>query len=154
VVEYLRVFRHVGFFLFLATRDVRNHHPVSPSKGVTNGSDLADHSDRVAHGRLAKVGLQPKLGLRPQWHLGSGAGGRAGAHIHGAHSPWLLTGCGCEKECAEDLYTWKIFGACGNERLPRHKRGTGSIGTESALIFLDDPAGMAPAGEEAMPTFF
>jgi hypothetical protein len=25
---------------------------------------------------------------------------------------------------------------------------------ESALIFLDDPAGMAPAGEEARPTFF
>jgi hypothetical protein len=28
--------------------------------------------------------------------------------------------------------------ACGNERLPRHKQGTGSTGTESALIFLDD----------------
>ena len=32
--------------------------------------------------------------------------------------------------------TWKISEACGKERLPRHKQGTGSTGKESALIFL------------------
>jgi hypothetical protein len=31
---------------------------------------------------------------------------------------------------------WKISEACGKERLPRHKQGTGSTGKESALIFL------------------
>jgi hypothetical protein len=46
----------------------------------------------------------------------------------------------------------EIFGACGKERLPRRKQGTGSTGTESALIFFD-PAGMLPAGEQVTPTF-
>ena len=32
--------------------------------------------------------------------------------------------------------TWKISEVCDKERLPRRKQGTGSIGTESALIFL------------------
>ena len=77
-----------------------------PLKGDTNGSDLADTSDRAAHGRFANLGLQPKLGLRSQWWLGVGAGGRAGARTHGVHSPWLLTRCDLENECAE------VLGAC------------------------------------------
>ena len=50
--------------------------------------------------------------------------------------------------------TRKISEACGNERLPRHEQDTGSTGIESALIFLDDPAGMVPAGEGATTTLF
>jgi hypothetical protein len=50
-------------------------------------------------------------------------------------SSGLLMDYGCEKEYAEDSYARKIFGACGKERLPRRERGTGSTGTESALIF-------------------
>ena len=61
--------------------------------------------DRAADGRLANVGLQPKLGLRSQRGLGAGARDRAGALVHGAHSLRLLTGYGCEKERARDLYT-------------------------------------------------
>ena len=73
-----------------------------PSKEVSNGSASNDCSDHAAHGRAAILGLQPKLGLWPQRWPRSGTCGRAGAHIHGAHSPWLLMEYGCEKECAED----------------------------------------------------
>ena len=81
----------------------------TPSKEVSNGSAFADYFDRAAHGRLANLGLQSKLGLRPQRWLGSGAFGRVGAGAHGAHSPWLLTEYGCGKEYAEDRKEMEDF---------------------------------------------
>ena len=47
------MFRHVGFFLFLA-----NLHSVSNVQRVTSGPTSA-------HGWLANLGLRPKLGLNP-----------------------------------------------------------------------------------------
>jgi hypothetical protein len=61
VVEYLWVFRHVGFFSFLAIKGVLEPSlSIKPSKEVTDGSALADYSDRTdrAHrGRLGNLGL-------------------------------------------------------------------------------------------------
>ena len=44
----------------------------------------------------------------------------------------ILAEYGCESHRAED----PNFKACGEESLPRHEQGTGSTGTESALILL------------------
>jgi len=56
-------------------------------KGVIHESryDPADCFDPPPLGSLSKMGLQPELGLRPQWRLGVGVGDRPDPRGPGAH---------------------------------------------------------------------
>ena len=56
-----------------------------------HGFDPADPSGPAADGRLALLGLQQELGLRPQRHPGAVAGDRAGARDRRLPPPRLLT---------------------------------------------------------------
>lgn len=84
------------------------------------------------------MGLQPKLGLRPQRWPGFAAGDRAGALGNGVHPPRLLIGGG-EKEHAEARTRRmhkKDLEACGKKRLPRRQQGTGSVRNRECPDFV------------------
>ena len=71
MVELLQVFRHVGFFLFLATRDVRNHDPISNHrKGLPMGLILLIILIVLLMGGLPTWGYSRSWGYGPSGVLG------------------------------------------------------------------------------------
>jgi hypothetical protein len=71
VVEHLWVFRHVGFFLFLATRDVRNRYLVSNHrKGLPMGLLLLIVLIVLLMGGLPTWGYSRNWGYGPSGGLG------------------------------------------------------------------------------------
>ena len=71
MVERLGVFRHVGFFLFLVTRDVRNHYLVSNHrKGLPMGLLLLIVLIVLLMGGLPTWGYSRNWGYGPSGGLG------------------------------------------------------------------------------------
>ena len=64
---------------------------LTPERKWYHGFDSVDHLNRAVIGRCAHVAAQPKLGVRPQRHIGTGVNHRAGPPAPGIPPPRLLT---------------------------------------------------------------